>query len=160
VEQSVDNQNILHYHINDRRIGKLHNVSDEMLNHYDIELPAMVAELSLTQIHKERQRMGEQPYESVSKFPAFDFDFAVIVDSSIRAGELLKTIRQTAGASLEELQVFDVFESSSLGEGKKSIAFRLSFLDKNKTLTIKDIEPIIKKVVKALEKQYSANLRS
>src|SRR5699024_11828131 len=73
VEQSVDKENILYYHINDRRIGKLHNVSDEMLNHYDIELPAMVAELSLTQIQKERQRMGEQPYESVSKFPAFDF---------------------------------------------------------------------------------------
>src|SRR5699024_3252456 len=61
VEQSDDNQNILYYHSNDRRIGKLHNVSDEMLNHYDIELPAMIAELSLTQIHKERHRIGEQP---------------------------------------------------------------------------------------------------
>src|SRR5699024_4213522 len=114
VEQSVDKENILHYYIDDHRIGKLHNVSDKMLDHYDIELPAMVAELSLTQIHKERQRMGEKPYESVSKFPAFDFDFAVTVDSGIKAGELLKTIRKTAGPSLEELQVFDVFESSSL----------------------------------------------
>lgn len=160
IDTSVDDSNVLHYEFQGDSLGKLYKVSDEMLRHYEIKLPAMVAEFSLTQIFMARRQIGRQPYEAVSKFPSFEFDFAVIVDQSIRAGELLKSIKETAGASLQELQVFDVFEGESLGKQKKSLAFRLSFLDKNKTLTINEVEPIINKVVKALEKQYSAKLRS
>lgn len=160
IETSVEGDNILYYNVDDRQIGQLYKVSKEMLEHYDIKLPAIVAEFSLTQIFEARQRIAERSYEQVSKFPSFEFDFAVIVDSSIRAGNLLKSIRKTAGSSLQELQIFDVFEGESLGKQKKSLAFRLSFLDKNKTLTINEVEPIINKVVKVLEKQYSAKLRS
>lgn len=150
----------LAFSFEDTEIGRLYEVSKDLLKQYEIKLPAFVAEFSLTKIHDVHRRAGEQPYEPVSKFPAFDFDFAVVVDNSIRAGDLLKTIRETAGESLEKLDVFDVFEGESLGENKKSIAFRLSFLDKNKTLTIKDVEPIINKVLKVLENKYSAKLRS
>lgn len=160
VNTFVDESNVLHYDVQDNTIGKLYNVSDEMLSHFDIKLPAVIAEFSLTQIFKIRREIGGQPYEAVSKFPSFEFDFAVIVDQSVRAGDLLTSIRETAGPSLRDLQVFDVFEGESLGKQKKSLAFRLSFLDKNKTLTINEVEPIINKVVKALEKQYSAKLRS
>jgi len=160
VTQQVNEQNTLHYYVDEHIIGSLYTISSSMLEQYDIEYPAIIAELNLSQIHIERQRIGEQQYEAVSKFPAFDFDFAVIVKKSVKAGDLLKTIQQKAGPSLEELQIFDVFEGQSLDDGKKSIAFRLSFLDKNKTLTIKDVEPIIKKVISVLEKKYSAKLRS
>ncbi|SHF48460.1 phenylalanyl-tRNA synthetase beta subunit [Fodinibius roseus] len=160
VDTSVDENNVLHYNVQDDTIGKLYSVSDEMLSHFDITLPAVIAEFSLTQIFRIRRKIGKQPYEAVSKFPSFEFDFAVIVDQSVRAGDLLKSIRETAGPSLRDLQIFDVFEGESLGKKKKSLAFRLSFLDKNKTLTINEVEPIINKVVKALEKQYSAKLRS
>ena len=157
---TVDDQNVLTYMIDEREIGQLFNVSEEMLGNYDIDLPAMTAEFSLTQIFKARQNIKEQRYEPVSKFPSFEFDFAVIVDRSIKAGDLLKLIREKAGPTLQELQVFDVFEGESLGDQKKSIAFRLSFLDKNKTLTIKEVEPIINKLIKVLEKEYSAKLRN
>lgn len=157
---SVDENNVLHYAINDQPVGRLQTVSKEMRDHYDIELPAIVAEFSLSRLFQAKQRMGDRPYQPVSKFPSFEFDFAVIVDETITAGELLSSIENTAGSSLNDLQIFDVFEGEALGEGKKSLAFRLSFLDTNKTLTINDVEPIINKVVKVLEQQYSAKLRS
>ncbi|HEX6982711.1 MAG TPA: phenylalanine--tRNA ligase subunit beta [Balneolaceae bacterium] len=156
----TDENGVLIYSFGDIEVGKLSVVPENLLNNYDIELPAFAAEFSLTQIQKVRLQIDEQKYEAVSKFPSFEFDFAVIVDSSVKAGALLKTIRQTAGKSLKELDIFDVFEGKSLGENKKSLAFRLSFLNKNKTLTIKDVEPIINKVLKVLEKRYSAKLRS
>lgn len=160
LESTVDENNILIYRFRDEEVGRLFEIEKEMRNHYEIELPAFVAEFSLTKIHDIKKKIGSDEYEAVSKYPAFDFDFAVTVDRSIKAGTLLKTIEKTAGQSLKELDVFDVFEGESLGENKKSIAFRLSFLDKNKTLTIKDVEPIINKVLKVLEKEYSAKLRS
>jgi len=83
----------------------------------------------------------------------------VIVNASLRAEALLQQIKETAGEQLDDMQVFDVFEGESIGENKKNIAFRLSFLDKNKTLTIKDVEPIIEKVLKVLDDKFSAKLR-
>ncbi|MEX0770055.1 MAG: hypothetical protein WD035_04930, partial [Balneolaceae bacterium] len=48
----------------------------------------------------------------------------------------------------------------NLGKGKKSIAFRLTFLDSNKTLTIKDVEPVVQKIVQVLKSKTGARLRS
>ncbi|MCW9706457.1 phenylalanine--tRNA ligase subunit beta [Fodinibius salsisoli] len=160
ITSRVDKNNVLSYFIADQKIGQLRNVSQEMLAEYEIELPAVVGEFSLTKIFEAKQQLQEPRYEPVSKFPSFEFDFAVIVGQSVKAGDLLQSIKKTAGPTLKDLQVFDVFEGESLGEQKKSLAFRLSFLDKNKTLTINDVEPIINKVVDVLEKQYSAKLRS
>lgn len=151
--------NDLVYSFGEQEVGRIYQVSKSLLDQYEIEQPAFVAELSLTQILKASKKVEESRYEPVSKFPAFDFDFAVVVESSVKAGDLLKTIEQTAGESLQSLDVFDVFEGESLGKHKKSLAFRLSFLDKNKTLTIKDVEPIINKVLNVLEDKYSAKLR-
>jgi phenylalanyl-tRNA synthetase beta chain len=60
---------------------------------------------------------------------------------------------------LLSLDIFDVFEGESIGKDKKSIAFRLNFIDPNKTLNIKVVEPIIQRIVKTLQKQFSAKLR-
>ncbi len=159
LSQQADNENRLFYLFDDKEVGRIHEIPEELRENYDIELPAFVAEFSLTKIQQVIEKLGTKEYEPVSKYPAFDFDFGVVVDAHIKAGDLLKTIKKTAGDSLKELDVFDVFEGESLGENKKSIAFRLSFLDKEKTLTIKDVEPIINKVLKELEKTYSAKLR-
>lgn len=152
--------NSLLYSIHDRQIGTLFQVDPALLEEYEIKQPAYAAEISLSRMSKALEMAEEKSYEPVPKFPAFDFDFAVIVDSDIPAGKLLKTIEQNAGESLKELDIFDVFEGESLGSNKKSLAFRLSFVDKNKTLTINEVEPIIEKVLKVLDNKYSAKLRS
>jgi phenylalanyl-tRNA synthetase beta chain len=157
--RQADENNQLRYTFEDEEVGRIFEIPEQLKGNYDIELAAFAAEFSLTKMHKIRQQIGTKQYEAVSKFPAFDFDFGVVVDSHIKAGNLLQTIEETAGESLKELDVFDVFEGESLGENKKSIAFRLSFLDKEKTLTIKDVEPIINNVLKVLENEYSAKLR-
>ncbi|TYP95411.1 phenylalanyl-tRNA synthetase beta subunit [Fodinibius salinus] len=160
LETTATDANELKYLYEELEVGRIYKISDELRNHYEIEYPAFVAEFSLSQIYNIRQEISPQKYEPVSKFPSFEFDFAVIVDSTITAGTLLNDIEETAGTSLKHLEVFDVFEDESLGENKKSIAFRLSFLNKNKTLTINDVEPIINKIIRVLEKNHSAELRS
>ncbi|NGP76597.1 phenylalanine--tRNA ligase subunit beta [Balneolaceae bacterium YR4-1] len=162
-EESINTSqegNELHYSINDKPIGRLFQVDEQLLEVYEIKQPAFTAEISLSRMSKALESAEEKGYEPVPKFPSFDFDFAVIVDADVPAGKLLKTIEEHASDSLKELDIFDVFEGESLGKNKKSLAFRLSFVDKNKTLTINEVEPIIEKVLKALDKNYSAKLRS
>ncbi len=140
-------------------LGTLNPVSQKLMKTYDLESDTFVAELSVNALQSALEKTQAKGFQSIPKFPAFEFDFAVIVESSITAGELMNSIKSKAGKTLQSIEIFDVFEGESIGEGNKSIAFRVHFLDPNKTLNIKEVEPIINRIVKTLEKKYSAKLR-
>jgi phenylalanyl-tRNA synthetase beta chain len=61
--------------------------------------------------------------------------------------------------TLEDLKLFDVFESDKLGNDKKSIAVNFTFLDKEKTLTEKEIEGWMNKIMTTLEKELGVEIR-
>ncbi len=150
----------LHFECGNHRLGTLYRISKDLLERYEIEQPCFAAEFSLDTLIAACGESTETDYHPVSAYPPFEFDFAVIVDRSVPAGDLLRTIRENAGEELRDLQIFDVFEGESIGEENKSLAFRLNFVDENKTLTINDVEPIINKVLEELRKEFSAKLRS
>ncbi|MEX2364237.1 MAG: phenylalanine--tRNA ligase subunit beta, partial [Balneolaceae bacterium] len=135
-------ESTLDYFWKEHKIGSLFSVNEELKKAYEIEQETFAAEISITAISEILKEIPEQKFKAVPKFPAFEFDFAVIVDQSITAGEMMKEIENKAGDQLESIDIFDVFEGESVGEGKKSIAFRLNFIDPNKTLNIKQVEPI------------------
>ncbi|MDR8392533.1 phenylalanine--tRNA ligase subunit beta [Aliifodinibius sp. S!AR15-10] len=159
VNQRVDKERLI-YAVNEVEIGSLYEVKQEMLEHLEIEQPTFAAEFSVTKIEQLLEQLSQEGYDPVSKYPPFEFDLAVVVNANIAAGDLMQTIEDTAGEKLRSIDIFDVFEGESIGEAKKSVAFRLSFLDKNKTLTINDVEPIIEEVLNVLKEQYSATLRA
>jgi len=125
-----------------------------------VEEDLFTAEIDLSAIFKSGLLPEDTVFQKVPKFPTFEFDAAFTVDKSVRAGDLSAEIKKTAGSVLTSVDVFDVYEGENLGKEKKSIAFRLTFLDSNKTLTINDVEPVVQKVVRSLEKKFDAKLRS
>ena len=62
-------------------------------------------------------------------------DVAVVVDQAVPAYEVEEALRDGAGELLEQISLFDVFEGSQLGEGRKSLAFALRFRAADRTLT-------------------------
>ncbi|MEP0005187.1 MAG: phenylalanine--tRNA ligase subunit beta [Balneola sp.] len=153
-------ENSLTYSFKKIELGKVSAVAHTLLDVYDIEHQTYVAEFSLDKISEALAKHKAKSFTPIPKFPAFEFDFAVIVEQEVSAGDLMSSIKSNAGNTLKNIDIFDVFEGESIGEGNKSIAFRLNFIDPNKTLNIKEVEPIIQRVVKSLEKQFSAKLRS
>ncbi len=69
-------------------------------------------------------------------------------------------IEQTAKKILVSVDVFDVFQGSSIEKGKKSIAFSLVFNDKDKTLSADDVDQVMKKITNRLAFSYQATIRS
>lgn len=151
--------NALHVSAYGIELGTVMEVPATLKKAYELNAPAFVAEFSVNAMQKALEQTEEKRFTPIPKFPAFEFDFAVIVDQEISAGAIMQVIREKAGKMLQSLDIFDVFEGEILGTGKKSLAFRLNFLDANKTLNIKEVEPIINRTVKALEKQFGAQLR-
>ena len=60
---------------------------------------------------------------------------------------------------LQEVKLFDIFESEKLGTDKKSMAISFTFLDKEKTLTDKEIDEWMNKIIETLEKEVNAEIR-
>ena len=156
---SKEENGSLVYSYGNINLGTLQAASKELKKAYDLDPGTYVAEFSVNTIQQALTQVPATSFKPIPKFPVFEFDFAVIVDSSITAGDLMTTIKSKGGNTLQNIEIFDVFEGESIGAGNKSLAFRLNFLDPNKTLNIKEVEPIIQRVIKTLEKQYSAKLR-
>ena len=159
-EETCDDNNNLKYIASGKEIAYVSAVSANLKKVYDIDQDVYVAEVNLSVVEEILENTPDTGYTPVSKFPSFEFDLAVVVATHIPAAALTNLIKQKGSKLLTSVQVFDVFEGDSIGKGNKSIAFRLNFLDPNKTLNIKDVEPIIQKVLKVLDKEFSAKLRS
>jgi phenylalanyl-tRNA synthetase beta chain len=155
-----ESDNKLTYYAGNDIIGELMVLPGNQKKVFDTNVELFCAEISLTKIQILAEEVEALKYHPVPKFPGVDFDLAIVVNQQVDAGDLILLIRQTSGQLLKNIHVFDLFEGKSIGDGKKSIAFRLKFIDESKTLTIRDVDSIISRIVKRLEKSFEATLRS
>jgi phenylalanyl-tRNA synthetase beta chain len=146
--------------IDSTNVGNVVELTPVQRKSFDVDQALFAAELSITKLQAIVEKLPPQTFVPISKYPGIDFDMAILVDKTMDAIDLEQTIRASAGKLLVSLGTFDVFEGKSLGDNKKSIGFRLRFMDETKTLTIKDVDSIISKIVKKLEKNFQAQLRS
>ncbi len=79
--------------------------------------------------------------------------------TSIAFGNIENAIKKINLSKLQEMRLFDVFESDKLGEKKKSLAISFTFVDEDKTLTDKEIDDMMENIMKALEKELKAEIR-
>jgi phenylalanyl-tRNA synthetase beta chain len=99
-------------------------------------------------------------FDPVSPYPDVRQDLAFVVDEDVAAADLLAVIREAAGEMLRELAVFDEYRGEQIGEGKRSLAFRLAFGSPEGTLTDEDVAPVRASIVDALATRFGAVLRA
>ena len=105
------------------------------------------------------KKVGKMKYKEISKFPSIKKDIAMVVEKDITSSKIENIIKKSCGSMLTNIEVFDVYTGSNIGENKKSIAFSLTFTAKDKTLTDEEITPILERVITDLEKNLGAELR-
>ena len=98
-------------------------------------------------------------YTSIPRFPYVTRDIALVVDKQILAGNLQDIIIEAGGKLLKDVQVFDLYEGEKMEEGKKSIAFSLTYFDPEQTLTDEMISKAHEKVLEAVKEKAGASLR-
>ncbi|WP_298711862.1 phenylalanine--tRNA ligase subunit beta [Chitinophaga sp.] len=98
-------------------------------------------------------------YEEIPRFPAVRRDLALVLDKSVPFSAVETAAKSVKTNLLQQINLFDVFESDKLGAGKKSYAVSFTFQDKQKTLTDQETDAIVNKLVKAFETQLQAEIR-
>jgi phenylalanyl-tRNA synthetase beta chain len=98
-------------------------------------------------------------FESIPQYPSSLRDLAVVVDKAMPAAQVIKVITNAGGSLLKAVDVFDVYSGKPLPPDKKSIALSLVFQSPERTLTDKDTQKALERIVAAVVRDCGAELR-
>ena len=137
-------------------IGAVGEVAPDVLEAFDISERVAVLELDLGRV------LGQEPkpaqWKATSRYPSSDLDLAFLLGDDVPAEKLDKAIRQGAGALLVDLDLFDVYRGAGVGDGRRSLAYRLRLQAADRNLTEADVADVRARVTAAAGK-LGAELR-
>jgi phenylalanyl-tRNA synthetase beta chain len=99
------------------------------------------------------------PAPRVSGFPPALIDVALVVDRGVAAADVERALTQGAGELLESVRLFDVYAAESLGDGRKSLAYKLTFRAPDRTLTVEEAVAARDAAVASAAEAVGATLR-
>jgi phenylalanyl-tRNA synthetase beta chain len=148
--------------VGDEQVGMMGELHPDVRAHYDLPVTfkaaIQAAEIDLDALH------GLIPILSttlpLTTYPPVLEDLAVVVDETISAEVVADLIRQTGGRVVTDVRLFDLYRGEKIGAGKKSLAYRLTYQAPDKTLSDRDVAGIRARILKQLEKELGAALRS
>ena len=99
-------------------------------------------------------------FAAIPAMPAIEVDLALIVPDSLRAADVERVIRESAGDLLERLVLFDEFRGAGIPEGARSLAWALTFRHPERTLRDREVQGRTAKIVKSLEAELGVRQRT
>jgi phenylalanyl-tRNA synthetase beta chain len=103
--------------------------------------------------------MGVAPAPRISTYPPALIDVALVVDREVPAGAVREALVEGAGELLESVRLFDVYTSDQLGEGRRSLAYKLTFRAGDRTLTAEEAVAARDAAVGEAARRFGATLR-
>lgn len=148
----------INYDIGSKHLGFVGKINSDLAKDFDLDRAVYYGELDIQSL------LGSQNndlfVEQISKYPSVQRDLALSIDQSVAYADLVKVIKSRAGALLKKIVLFDVYQNEEMkSAGKKSYALNLLFSDDTKTLNDKEVDAMINKIIKGLNKEVGAVLR-
>jgi phenylalanyl-tRNA synthetase beta chain len=136
-------------------IGVMGAAHPSLVQTLEITPPVYLFELRLAPQHQ----VGIPKFQEISKYPSIRRDIAVIVSQEISAAQLLDCIKQSAPDTLNNWQLFDVYQGKGIEPGQKSVAMGLIFQAFSRNLTDYEVDSKVEQIVSILEQKLGAQLR-
>lgn len=130
-------------------IGYMGEVYPEVCDNYSIGTKAYVAVLDMPAIVP--LTTFDRKYEGIAKFPAVTRDLSMVVPKNILVGQIEEVIAQRGGRHLESYELFDLYEGAQIKPGFKSVAYTITFRNKEKTMEEAEISAAMKKILNGLQ---------
>jgi phenylalanyl-tRNA synthetase beta chain len=140
-----------------KTVAVLGSVSKKLLKQFDIKHPVFFADIDFDFLHNQKTKPIQ--YQEIPKFPEVNRDLALVVDKNVSYSQIEQIALSNKFEQLKNIQLFDIFESDKLGVNKKSMAVSFTFLDENKTMTDKEIDGFMQKLITDYEKTIQAEIR-
>jgi len=138
------------------KVGMLGEVHPAVLTRFDIAEPVFLFELDMDKL----LALASKPlvYKAISKYPGITRDIAMLLDTGVTYQKVADIVKEFSLVSA--MQLFDLYVGEQVPEGKKSIAFRLTYQASDRTLKDDEVDKVQKRILERLSKELGATLRS
>jgi phenylalanyl-tRNA synthetase beta chain len=144
--------------VDGKSIGFIGQVASKFTKGMRIKYPLYMAIIDADPILN--RKTGKIYFEAIPQFPSTSRDVAFVADKSLEHQQVLDFIRKSNLKNLEKVELFDIFEDDkTLGEGKKSMAYSLTFRNPERTLTDKEVNTAHEKLRNRLASELNVELR-
>lgn len=144
----------------DLEIGFLGEIHPKVLEELGISNEVVVFDFDFEKLQELCSE--EHEYQPISKFPAAVRDLAVLIPREVKVVQVLNVINNAGGYLVRDVDLFDVYEGSGISnvsEDKKNLAFHIIYQAEDKTLNKEEISNLHQKIINALEKNPSWEIR-
>jgi phenylalanyl-tRNA synthetase beta chain len=142
---------------NGEEIGYLGKLAYDVADACDLRTPMYIMEIDLEILS---QWYGKKAmFKPLPKFAEEQRDLAIVVDKNVTCGEIEATMK-AACKYITSIKLFDIYEGSQIAEDKKSMAFTVLFTPKEEAFTTESVDAFVKKILKQLNRNCGAELRS
>ena len=135
-------------------VGEVHPL---VLDTFEAEGPVTAFEIALAPLV--RGAKDAKPFSDVPRFPAVELDLAIVVAEDVAAERVEHAIGSAGGKLLDSVRLFDVYRGAGIAEGKKSMAFELTYRAADRTLTADEVESAHARLVRKVCGAVGGELR-
>jgi phenylalanyl-tRNA synthetase beta chain len=139
-------------------VGWFGQVHPDVAAEYGLTKKAFVMELDLSLLAPLRE--SEIVFEALPKFPALERDLALVLPKAVPAAEVAAKIETITKHLVERVELFDVYQGEQVPEGMRSLAFKLVYRSKERTLTDVEVNQLQTELLTALNQAYGAMVRA
>ena len=143
--------------LDDRQLGTFGEAHPEVLENYDLPYKAYLFDFDMEALVD--TAIFAKRFEPIPVYPKVERDLAIVVDKELLSDMPTALIYTTGGELVESVRLFDVYEGEQVPEGKKSLAYAITYHSATETLTDKAVNALHDKVVKRLNQELGAELR-
>jgi phenylalanyl-tRNA synthetase beta chain len=136
-------------------VGKCGALHPLIKNELNIKVDVYLFEINLCNVYNRLLPKVEE----VSRYPAMRRDIAFIVAKDVTVFALKQAIVENADKIMHDIEVFDIYTDSDIGINKKSVALKLVFQDKEKTLVDEEVDNSVTKVIDVLKNKFAVTMR-
>jgi phenylalanyl-tRNA synthetase beta chain len=141
----------------DHSVGWAGRVADKVSRRFEVKQPVNLVQLKLAPLKEVGRDQAE--FQPLPVYPAATRDIAMVIDQSVRVGDLVESIRKSAGELAESVEVFDLYRGKQIGEGQQSVAVAISFRSPERSLSSEEVDKLQEDIVAELKRRFDVRIR-
>ncbi|GFO57928.1 phenylalanine--tRNA ligase beta subunit [Geomonas silvestris] len=140
-----------------RELGSFGELHPSVQENYGIDQVLYYLELNFGKLIACRKEMGSA--QVPSRFPSTFRDIAMLLPETTPAAEILASVKSVKADELEGVELFDLYTGGNIPKGEKSIAIRVRYGSKERTLTDDEVTKLHQRVIATLQKKLNVSFR-
>jgi phenylalanyl-tRNA synthetase beta chain len=144
----------------DQEVGLLGELHPEVLDDVELTGPVVYAELDVATLFGASRGHLPPQVNPLPRFPASARDLAIVVEEAVQAGTVASLLAEAGGVLVEAVELFDLYRGEQVGKGRKSLAFRIRYRDRDATLTDPRVDELHGRVLAEAGRRFGAQIRT